>query len=121
MSCIDMTFETFLGEINIEVPEKYRKLFEVKEVYEHPICARFEKTAPVPESVRTMLSRDFQYISKDYKPTTLTPKQFYRGYSRDWSPVVHNYDFRRDRRRILIQRSKTITKNTTSVVVGNNY
>ena len=90
-----MTFETFLREIDAEVPEKFRKLFEVKEVYEHPICERFEKTVTVPESVRTLLSRDLQYISKDYKPTPLTPQQFYKGYCRDWSPVVYNYDFRR--------------------------
>ena len=95
LSCIDMTFETFLREIGAEVPEKFRKLFEVKEVYEHPICERFEKTVTVPESVRTLLSRDLQYISKDYKPTPLTPQQFYKGYYRDWSPVVYNYDFRR--------------------------
>jgi len=95
LSCIDMTFETFLHEIDAEVPEKFRKLFEVKEAYEHPICERFEKTVTVPESVRTLLSRDLQYISKDYKPTPLTPQQFYKGYYRDWSPVVYNYDFRR--------------------------
>jgi hypothetical protein len=90
-----MTFETFLREIDAEVPEKFRELFKVKEVYEHPICERFEKTVTVPESVRTLLSRDFQYINKDYKPTPLTPQQFYKGYYRDWSPIVYNYDFRR--------------------------
>jgi len=95
LSCIDMTFEAFLREIDVEIPENFRKLFEAKEVYEHPICERFEKTVTVPESVRTLLSRDFQYINKDYKPTPLTPQQFYKGYYRDWSPVVYNYDFRR--------------------------
>jgi len=95
LTCVDMTFETFLQEIDTEVPEKFRKLFEVNAVYEHPICARFEKPATVPESVRTLLSRDLQYISKEYKPTPLTPQQFYKGYCRDWSPVVYNYDFRR--------------------------
>jgi cold shock CspA family protein len=95
LSCIDMEFETFLHEIDTKVPEQYRKLFEVKEAYDHPICERFEKTASVPENVRTLLSRDLQYINKDYKPTPLTPQQFYKGYYRDWSPVVYNYDFKR--------------------------
>jgi cold shock CspA family protein len=95
LSCIDMTFEAFLGEIDVEIPENFRKLFEAKEVYEHPICERFEKTVPVPESVRTLVSRDLQYINKDYKPTPLTPQQFYKGYYSDWSAVVYNYDFRR--------------------------
>jgi len=95
LSCLDMTFEAFLHQIDAEIPEKFRRLFEVKEIYEHPICERFKETATVPESVRTLLFRDLQYISKDYKPTPLTPQQFYRGYYCDWSPVVYNYDFKR--------------------------
>jgi cold shock CspA family protein len=95
LSCIDIAFEAFLREIDAGIPEKFRKLFEAKEVYEHPICERFEKTVTVPESVKMLLSRDLQYISKHYKPTPLTPQEFYKGYYRDWSPVIHNYDFRR--------------------------
>lgn len=96
LSCIDMTLESFLREIDSTIPKQLRKLVELKEPYEHPICERFKKDTKVSESIRLLLSRDVKYISKEYKPTELTAQQFYKGYFSDWSPVVYDYDLRRD-------------------------
>ncbi|MCK5616112.1 cold shock domain-containing protein, partial [Candidatus Pacearchaeota archaeon] len=36
-----------------------------------------------------------EHIHKNIKPTKLTPQQFYKGYYKDFSPIIHEYDIRR--------------------------
>lgn len=96
LTCIDMTFEAFLKEIDIAIPKTTRKLAKLEEKYEHPICQRFRtKDTAVPDTVKLLLSRDVEYLNKEIKPTELTPQQFYKGYYKDCSPIIYNYDIKR--------------------------
>jgi cold shock CspA family protein len=96
LSCIDMTFEGFLKIIDSAILKPFRSVTKLKESYEHPICKRFARAdITVPDSVKLLISRDVEYINKDYKPTDLTPEQFYKGYYKDFSPIIYNYDIRR--------------------------
>jgi cold shock CspA family protein len=96
LSCIDMTFEGFLQEINTSIPTHFRGIAVLQTEFDHPICNRFTTgNATIPDNVRQFLSRDVIYIDSQYKPTELTAQQFYKGYFKDLSPIAYSYDIKR--------------------------
>jgi hypothetical protein len=95
---IQMSFKDFLIQLDNSIPEPFRILSTVYEKVEHPIFKRFRVSTSVKpsESLMTFLTRDSEYINRDYKTTQTDPKTFYKGYFIDWSPVVSNLDVRRN-------------------------
>jgi len=96
LSCIDMTFEDFIGNIDSAIPKTFRGIVQLKGTYEHPICERFAVTeTTIKDNLQLLVSRDAEYINKNYQPTTITPQEFYKGYFKDFSPIIYNFDIRR--------------------------
>jgi tetratricopeptide (TPR) repeat protein len=94
---IQMSFKDFLIQLNDSIPESLRILSTLYERVEHPIFKRFRVPPSVKpsESLMTFLTRDSEYIHRDYKTTQTDPKTFYKGYFIDWSPIVNNLDIKR--------------------------
>ncbi len=97
ISCLEMTFEEFLSKLDGNIPKEDRgKRRDKTKDYCHPICSRFkEKDVDVPDAVKTLLSRDVEYVNADIKPNVLLPQQFYKGYFKDFAPIINKYDIRR--------------------------
>ena len=96
-SCIKLSFEDFLNDINNKITEPLRKLATLKIEREH---AFFNDFCPIDnarpsQSLLTLLTRDTEYVHKGYKSTKADPNAFYKGYLVDWSPIIDELDVRR--------------------------
>jgi tetratricopeptide (TPR) repeat protein len=94
---IQMSFKDFLIQLNDSIPESLRILSTLYEKVEHPIFKRFRVSPNLKpsESLMTFLTRDSEYIHRDYKTTQTDPKAFYKGYFIDWSPIISDLDVKR--------------------------
>lgn len=97
ITAIDLTFKDFLTQVDRDIPENTRVLSALPSKIDHPIFKRFfvpEKVKP-SESLMTFLSRDVEYIHKGCKTENIDPKNFYKGYFTDWSPIINDLDVKR--------------------------
>jgi len=96
-SCIQMSFEDFLNQLDYSIPNQFRVLVTLPEREEHPISRRFAVSTEVKPSqgLMTLLNRDVEYLYKGYKTTHTDPQAFYKGYFVDWSPIIDDLDVKR--------------------------
>lgn len=97
ITAIDLKFKDFLVQVDSILPEKTRVLSALPSKIDHPIFKRFfvsEEVQP-SESLMTFLSRDVEYIHKGCKTEDINPKNFYKGYFTDWSPIINDLDVKR--------------------------
>lgn len=97
ITCLELSFEDFLTEIknNIDITSsKIEKAvladFNIKTIDKN------ESISEPSDSLVSLLSNDFEYISSNYKPKELTPQLFYKGYFNDFTPIINDYDIPRD-------------------------
>ncbi|MFZ3156050.1 MAG: SIR2 family protein [Smithella sp.] len=97
MTCIKMTFDSLLKELDGEIPKNVRALSTFVKKERHPIISKFKSPSGIEPSqnLLTFLSRDSEYISKEYKSSSIDPKSFYKGYFVDWTPIIDNLDAKR--------------------------
>lgn len=99
IQCIDLTFDKFLYEIEKRIPTHLRVLSTLYSLYDeasNPIKSKFRVSNKNPsQSLQTFLSRDVDYIHKNFKTTDVDPKAFYKGYFNDLSPIILNFDVKR--------------------------
>jgi len=92
-----MPFEEFLNTLNVKIPKELRVLATYLEEVEHPVQSRFKVSAAVEpsESLMTMLNRDMEYIHPNIKSSKVDPIAFYKGYFKDLSPIIDDFDVKR--------------------------
>lgn len=97
ISCIQISFEDFLNQLDHSIPNQFRGLATLPEKEEHPIARRFAVSTEVKpsQSVMTFLNRDVEYLHKGYKTIHTDPRAFYKGYFVDWSPIIDDLDVKR--------------------------
>jgi len=97
ITTIKMPFEEFLNTLNVKIPKELRVLATYLEEVEHPVQSRFKVSAAVEpsESLMTMLNRDMEYIHPNIKSSKVDPIAFYKGYFKDLSPIIDDFDVKR--------------------------
>jgi tetratricopeptide (TPR) repeat protein/cold shock CspA family protein len=94
---IHSSFKDFLIELDGSIPSSFRVLAATKEKPVHPIFDRFKESSAIrpTESLINLLSREVEYIHKDFTSIKADAKAFYKGYFLDWSPIIDGLDVRR--------------------------
>jgi hypothetical protein len=94
---IHSSFQNFLEALDTSIPPAFRVLSVLNEKEDHPVARHFLSDKGNPSTnLLTFLNQDVEYIHKDYKTSSLEPAAFYKGYFSDLSPIIFNWDVKRE-------------------------
>lgn len=94
---IHLSFHRFLEVLDASIPPTFRVLSVLNEKEAHPVVKHFlsDKGSP-SDNLLSFLNQNVEYIHKDYKTSSLEPAAFYKGYFVDLSPIIFNWDVKRE-------------------------
>ncbi len=98
ITCIKMTFNNFLEELEKEIDINQRRLASFIIKSELPIFEKFVMDVNVikpTENLISFINSDIDYVNRDIASKTTDPKSFYKGYFENWDPIVKNLDVKR--------------------------
>lgn len=89
-------FDEFLKTIDAKISREGRKLAPLL-TNDHAILRRsiLPGKARLSQDLAQALERDLDYIYPGYTTAYCNPKEFYKGYLQDWSPIAQDLDVKR--------------------------
>src|SRR5690606_11519457 len=93
-----MSFSGFLEELDKAIARNSRVLATLKQDNELPIYNAFTvRTTEVKpsENFIPFIQNSIEYIHPNLSSPHIDPKEFYRGYTDNWDPIVRNLDISR--------------------------
>lgn len=98
ITCIKLTFENFLNEIEKEIDTTHRKLASFTMKLDLPIYQKFVvdiSNVKPTENLIAFINNDIDYIHRGISAPATDPKSFYKGYFENWDPIIKNLDVKR--------------------------
>ncbi len=98
VTTINATFGNFMIALNHEISDANKSLLTKVIEVDHPIKRRYRGGTDLAHSdmINILLNRDFEFVHASMNKETVSPKDFYRGYSNNWAPIECNLDVKRD-------------------------
>lgn len=100
ISSVKMKFDDFLNHADGYTNRELRKLtFFKDDVSTHVISNRFinqETKIKTSDSLNAFLEFDALYLHPNLAVENSSPRDFYKGYFSNWSPIINNYDIDRN-------------------------
>ena len=93
ITCLPMTFEEILAQIDREIPPIARKIAPLAS----PEVGAVERSLARPPSaeLQRFLQRDVDALHSSFATEKPDAKSFYSGYFSDWAPIAHGLDVER--------------------------
>ncbi|QYJ91641.1 SIR2 family protein [Shewanella halotolerans] len=90
ITALDMTFEDFIYELNLQISPEDRVLSKFISPDTHFIQQFFNTNLPPSEELIISSERDFTILHNTMSVKACVAKDFFRGVDQEWSPIVDN-------------------------------
>lgn len=99
ITTILMTYEDFINELDNHITKNERKLALVIPDQDKPIYRKFQipvKELAPTDSLINFLNFEADYVHNSISSHDTEPQAFYKGFFKDWDPIIKNLDIVRD-------------------------
>jgi DNA repair exonuclease SbcCD nuclease subunit len=100
-----LTYEEFINKLDLEITKNERKLAVVLPDQDKPIYKKFQVSVNelIPtESLNNFLGFEAEYVHSALPSQDVEPHAFYKGFFKDWDPIIKNLDITRTLKDIIL-------------------
>lgn len=96
ITTIRMDFQTFMSSLDASIPNTFRHLaIMAREASEHEIERKFKARVHLSKAALQFLQDDVEYVNSLPSTDTITPVDFYKGYSSGFGAIEQDLDVKR--------------------------
>jgi DNA repair exonuclease SbcCD nuclease subunit len=95
ITTILLTYEDFINKLDLEISKNERQLSIVIPDQDKPIYKKFQisvKELIPTESLNNFLGFEAEYVHSAIASQDIEPHAFYKGFFKDWDPIIKNLD-----------------------------